>query len=140
MKAIIIITIGILLLISCIEEEVIDFQPKNGDVSFIFNGQKYSSPLNWGVTLLSDNPLHNFSELIINDTLGFNFSNIMILNNSGICGIVIPVEYKDPKYHPIYLRDENGSCFVFKSDWEDELNLCFSLLVHRLANLRMTNS
>ena len=123
MKSIIIVIVSVLLLIGCIEGEGTIFNPgapKNGDVSFTINGLKYSSPLNWNVTLLNTvNPLHYVYELNIRDTLGFNFSQIMLLNRSGICGIVIPVEYNDPKYDPMYLRDEKDSCFVFRSDWED---------------------
>lgn len=139
MKAIIKITISILLLISCTDGEELFFNPgypKNGDVSFTINGQKYSSPLSWSITLIQNvNPVHDdVSELTIKDTLGFNFSHILLLNHSEICGIVIPVAYKDPKYNSIYYRDENDSCFVFRSDGEDGLNEMDSLVMFEVIN------
>ena len=74
-------------------------------------------------------------QLIIKDTLGFDFSEIMLLNNSGICGIVIPAEYKHPRYNQLYFRDQSDSCFVLRSDWDEGLNLEFdSLAVFKIIN------
>lgn len=113
MKAIIILAFSLLLLSSC-EEEIFKIdEPINGDVSFIINGQRYSSSLNWSISSLNNsNPLINtVSELIIIDTLGFNFSHILILNHADICGIVFTDDYKDPKYNAFHPSDENNSCY-----------------------------
>lgn len=113
MKGINIIIISLLLLISCKEESFKINEPVNGDVSFTINGQKYSSSLNWSVTVLNhSNPLLNeVTELIIQDILGFNFSHILILNHTEICGIVITDEYKDPLYNSFIPSDENNICY-----------------------------
>ncbi len=119
MKTIIILTISIFLLNSCKEEEeVIDYKPINGDLSFTIDGQRYSSSLNWNIDLF-----HNAYKLTIQDTLGFEFGKIFLYKNeSGVCGIVIPDEYNLPEYNPLYLSNDNDSCFVVYPDWgEDEL-------------------